>query len=86
VTRDGTPLLRTTIRSDLLTSAVPGTRAVLSLFDSNPEVPLEAGAHGQAVATPLARGGLLVTAFGPSVTAALADRAVLTERAARLTR
>lgn len=76
-TRDGVPLLRTSLDATLLREAAPGTRAVLSLFDSDPPPPARAGTAGRAVATPLARGGLLVTAFGPTVSGALAERAAL---------
>lgn len=87
VTRDGVPLVRTSLSSTRLLAAAPGTRAILSLFTSDPQAGtrLVAGTHGDAVATPLARGGLLITAYGESISTALADR-VGAENAALPTR
>lgn len=82
VLRDDLPVLRTTLTARQLLDAAPGTRAVLTLIDTGPSGDASAeGARsaraatsGRAVATPLAAGGLLVTAFGPGMIAALADR------------
>jgi urease accessory protein len=76
IVRDGLPLVRTTLSATQLRSAAVGARAILSLFASDPDgdCAFSASTSGTAVATPLARGGLLVTAFGPSIITALADR------------
>jgi urease accessory protein len=72
VTRDGVPLLRHTLRSELL-----GTRAIVSAVDVTPDVPAGAATHGDAVRMPLAAGGCLITALGADLTAARRDRAAL---------
>ena len=70
ITRDGAPLLRHTLRSAVL--AVGGIRVISTLVRS--ELP---GAvpttQGQAVAMPLAAGGLLVTATGADLLPVQAD-------------
>lgn len=66
VTRDGRPVLRHTLRSELV-----GCRALATLVDTAARA--EPAACGQAVAMPLAAGGLLVTALGPTLTAARTD-------------
>ncbi|GLY31349.1 urease accessory protein UreD [Kineosporia sp. NBRC 101731] len=61
LTRDGEPLLRHTLRSAVV--AVGGTRVISTLVRTGLEKP-EPATHGDAVALPLAGGGLLATATG----------------------
>lgn len=77
VTRDGSPVLRHTVRSSLLAA-----RALAALVDTGAGSDSGAGSDtgertagtaGNAVAMPLAAGGMLVTAFGPNVSSTRAD-------------
>lgn len=77
LTRDGVPELRHTLRSELI--AVDGTRVISTLLRSGVEaVPATCG---NAVAMPLALGGLLVTATGTQLLATQADLLIAAERA-----
>jgi urease accessory protein len=67
VTRDGSPVVRHTVRSELM----PGVRVVSTLFDSGASA--AAATHGGAVAMPLAAGGALATATGSAYLPVRAD-------------
>lgn len=73
VTRDGSPVVRHTLRSELLS----GVRVVSTLFDS--ALTATAATHGQAVAMPLAAGGVLATATGRAHLPVRADLEAVTE-------
>jgi urease accessory protein len=76
VDRDGTPVLRATQRSAVLRAAPQGSgevRALVSRLIVEPGISPDARTSGNAVTCPLAAGGVLMTAIGPSLTAALAD-------------
>jgi urease accessory protein len=75
LTRDGGPVLRHTLRSSL----IGGTRVISTLIDSGVEaVPATVG---DAVAMPLAAGGLLVTATGTDMLGTQADLLAAAARA-----
>lgn len=81
ITRDGTPVLRHTLRSAVV--AVGGTRVISTLVRSEPPAAVttagavatgaRAATTGDAVAMPLVGGGLLVTATGKDLLPTQAD-------------
>ena len=76
VVRDGVPVLRHTLHSDLL--GAPGTRALLTWLTSvaaGHADPAAATVAGTATLLPLAAGGVLRTATGPDLTSARRDLA-----------
>jgi urease accessory protein len=71
VTRDGKPELRHTLRSSLLASASTTTRVISTLLLTG--IDAQPATSGDAVAMPLAAGGLLVTATGETLLPVRAD-------------
>jgi urease accessory protein len=77
LTRDDVPELRHTLRSELL--AADGTRVISTLLRTG--IDAVPSTRGGAVAMPLARGGLLVTATGTELIPTQADLLAAADRA-----